>query len=801
MDRIVRLYTIPKFSRAMSKLYDGSINSIDEVEYLLGCALLLLREYDKTNERVLFELAYNIVLRYSVGSGDYKPLYDLSCNYGFYPTIKFINQRKLLNRLSLQDAFLGYQVERFNNEGYIETYEQNKTRKSIINSDKKNIAFIAPTSSGKSSLIIQHLEKHKNIEKAVIIVPTKSLISQTYMELRKNIHNRKIISHEGMYNAEKQFVGALTQERLLRLLENNQSMKIDCIYVDEAHNIFKNDARNILLARALKICKKRNPSLQIIFLSPFVNDAQNLMIGEINEIDEQRISFNIKEPNIFVKEKDGAIQIYDRFSDNFHDMGKCDDAFRYIKERQGYKNFIFLNTPKKIEDFAEDLFNNTDEIHIDEEILELQNLLSKVVHPKFNIIRYLSHGIIYLHANIPNQIKEYLEYQFKTNNYIKYLIANVVIMEGINLPIDCLFVCNAWRMNGSALQNLVGRVNRLNHVFDKNNEDLKKLVPEIHFLDIPRYTAKNLKMENVVRKIYNIGKDEVRNPLLENCSLEDLKIQSRETEKKKNEQILEQEKVYFSIPTEELEVFRKKLITAGMNQLVDVTPPNVKIIKANLSRCNFEQDIIDIVSEVFTKNVNVTDAAFRRLANPSAIRFYKFFMKELKKGDLASLITSQLEYQKNRVEKDHEPYMYVGTSYGEVKGWYDEIERGHKVYIDVRTKTSEQLINLLIVKTKIEQEFLGFQYNRAVNFLHDNEYISDEQYNLEIYGTNDDKKIQLLNLGISMSLLNVLDDSNQISNISFDTYGNMIGNEKLREFRDSQNSFLRYEINKYIYFE
>ena len=192
MDRIERLYTIPKFSRAMSKLYDGSKISIDEVEYLLGCALLLLREYDKTDERVLFELAYNIVLRYSVGSGDYEPLYDLSCNYGFYPTIKFINQRKLLNRLSLQDAFLGYQVERFNNEGYIETYEQNKTRKSIINSKKKNIAFIAPTSSGKSSLIIQHLEEHKNIEKAVIIVPTKSLISQTYMELRKNIHNRKI---------------------------------------------------------------------------------------------------------------------------------------------------------------------------------------------------------------------------------------------------------------------------------------------------------------------------------------------------------------------------------------------------------------------------------------------------------------------------------------------------------------------------------------------------------------------------------------------------------------------------------
>lgn len=111
------------------------------------------------------------------------------------------------------------------------------------------------------------------------------------------------------------------------------------------------------------------------------------------------------------------------------------------------------------------------------------------------------------------------------------------------------------------------------------------------------------------------------------------------------------------------------------------------------------------------------------------------------------------------------------------------------------------MINLLIVKTKVEQDFLGFQYNRAVNFLHDNGYISDERYNLEIYGTNDEHKIQLLNLGLSSLLLHVLDDGNQIQNIVFDTYGNMIGNEILKAFKSEQNAFTRYEIDKYIFFE
>ena len=83
--------------------------------------------------------------------------------------------------------------------------------------------------------------------------------------------------------------------------------------------------------------------------------------------------------------------------------------------------------------------------------------------------------------------------------------------------------------------------------------------------------------------------------------------------------------------------------------------------------------------------------------------------------------------------------------------------------------------------------------------MHDNVYISDERYNLEIYGTNDDHKIQLLNFGLSSSLLHVLDDGNQIKNITFDAHGNMIGNEKLKAFKSDQNAFARYEIDKYIF--
>lgn len=60
----------------MSKLYEGIQITYEEGEYLLGCAIILLEEYDKTDERDLFELAYNIVLRYSLSLNDYETLYD-----------------------------------------------------------------------------------------------------------------------------------------------------------------------------------------------------------------------------------------------------------------------------------------------------------------------------------------------------------------------------------------------------------------------------------------------------------------------------------------------------------------------------------------------------------------------------------------------------------------------------------------------------------------------------------------------------------------------------------------------------
>lgn len=777
----------------------------EDKEYLLGSALILLKVFDGDDDkREYFELAYNIILNYSLKTKDFLPLNDMAYNYGFFPIVRYINRKHLLDEVSINEILFDFSLEKYKYNTYIETFEQYKTRKRILESNS-TICFIAPTSSGKSSIISEHIKRNFNIKKSIIIVPTKSLLSQTYMEIRRNIIDRKVICHDEMYKEEDCFVGILTQERTMRLLENNAGLKVDYLYIDEAHNLFNNDSRNILLARVIRICRYNNPNLKIIYLSPFINDVNNLLLKDkdfFDNINEQRISYSIKEPTIYELRKDGSVFLYNRFLNIFTDLKTKNTLFSYIMETQKEKNFFFIGSPRKIEIFAQELFENTEPIELTAELRELQKTIEKNVHASFKIIKMIEHGIIYLHAKIPDVLKDYLEYQFKIIPEIKYLVANTVILEGINLPIDNLYILDARKHNGSSLLNLIGRVNRLNDVFDIRNGDLEKLLPSIHFINSSYYHGK---MENKIKILYAERMDKVINPLLLNYDINKLNETPAKKDElnKKNLDILEREKIFFEEPVDEISKLKKLLMKCGVEQLVAFTDKNINTIYKKITSYidNNEQSdaVIDVVREILVVDIDVIDDSFKRLKNEAAIRYYKRFINVSRRENLSDQIESQLEFFRGQCKSGHY-FMYIGRGFGECKGPYvDNVDKG-KVYVDLRTKSDNQIVNLLIIKTKIEQEFLSYQYMRAVNFLHEVDLISTEKYNMEIYGTNDENKIELLKLGLTPGLLKILSDNNQIVNIAKDQYGNIQGNYKIKEFYDRSDEYTKFELRRHLKF-
>ena len=180
----------------------------DEKSYILTCALIILDEYNKDRRFKSYgDLSYYIILKYSVRYNDYKPLYDFSVAFGFYPITNAILKNKLLKEQHFNDFIVELLLEDFVNSGtsdkpYVETFEQNKERINFVSDLSLEKGYIAPTSFGKSSVIIEYIKTLKNKDKIAVIVPTKSLLMQTYKMLRDAQLGYRILMHNEMYSME-----------------------------------------------------------------------------------------------------------------------------------------------------------------------------------------------------------------------------------------------------------------------------------------------------------------------------------------------------------------------------------------------------------------------------------------------------------------------------------------------------------------------------------------------------------------------------------------------------------------------
>jgi len=77
--------------------------------------------------------------------------------------------------------------------------------------------------------------------------------------------------------------------------------------------------------------------------------------------------------------------------------------------------------------------------------------------------------------------------------------------------------------------------------------------------------------------------------------------------------------------------------------------------------------------------------------------------------------------------------------------------------------------------------------------------ISKDEYHIYIYGTTDEKKIELTKYGLSISLISRLEKDDQLKNLSFDKYNNLTANTEFNTFKKSIDDFYRFEINRYLY--
>ena len=164
-----------------------------------------------------------------------------------------------------------------------------------------------------------------------------------------------------------------------------------------------------------------------------------------------------------------------------------------------------------------------------------------------------------------------------------------------------------------------------------------------------------------------------------------------------------------------------------------------------------------------------------------------------KQKTIKERINFELDYY-NKKKCMENSLLFVGESYGEVS--YNG--KGKIMFVDLKYKNIKQMVNIAIVKMKLEDDFVGYTLNKFFQLMLDYNLLILEEYNNIVYGTNNKKKLNLMKLGLGLNVINRLDEDNQLKNITIDEYGCLQTNIQFEKYKYTVDDFFRFELDKYF---
>lgn len=749
-----------------ASLYDrfiiGEKLSKRQYEILLAIAICFTNA-DDTNVQ---GLGYRIVVEYCNQRRDYIPLYEIAVNKGLYPVSKFIEKHYIDD--SKRNFFTEW------NDAFVEQYvsgeicrsEQQNSLVHFFESKKEDtVSVIAPTSYGKSELILSAVKEYAG-RKICVLTSTKALLVQTkkrIQQISKGIFS-KVVVHPEMYNPnDTSCLAVLTQERLLRIFKKDPSLSFDCIIVDEAHEILEENSRSRTLANVIIIAQKRNPDVAFKFLTPFLTDSKNLKARYTTyDIEGFKVTEYIKTEKYYLYDlrNHTGLKLYDQFLNRYlplsenRNLGFEEDV---VKAYSAGKNIIYLNKPTDIEKFALALSDVLPEM--DSEMIQTAcDNISNYLQPQYNLLACLHKGIIYHHGSVPDAIRIYIEDLYKKDDSVKYVITSSTLLSGVNLPAERMFILDNKRgrsnLSHDSFKNLVGRVCRFSEIFNDETGNLQRLEPQI-YLVFGKYFAQNANCESFLRNVAKVEqnyKDAVDNVLLSEAKIttmneEELRHASEFIENYENGVVEDYQERYTSTVSgkacimngiTELDIFAHE--AAIQQQVNGYQSENLKISDSNT--------LLETIYELFIQYLPDNGAeSLKRLENQEARNFYSMMFEwRVENKSYAEMINLFVGYWQQLYKKDKNVIVYVGK-WGDVKRSGSNVARYTKIFGKDRT----QLINLAIVRIKEEQDFIDNTLIKYVEVLYDLELIEDNFYARIKYGTDDERAICLIKNGLSLS--------------------------------------------------
>lgn len=374
--------------------------------------------------------------------------------------------------------------------------------------------------------------------------------------------------------------------------------------------------------------------------------------------------------------------------------------------------------------------------------------LQDYIHKDYDLAFLIKKGIIYHSGIVPENVRLYLENIIRKDyNNIKYIFATSTLLEGVNMPFDTMFIMDICKGKGTMsyhdLKNLIGRVNRYSNIFNKENTDIKKLLPKIHFIQT---NSKN-NFENFIQKNLNIysnvnsRKDILKNPLLNNVTTGNEDENEHTIIKNLENDININEKIKTEVGKYCLE---NNVTEFNIHENENIMQDIIDGIRISLKKYTITELIYSIFIEKvqFIKN----DYELLRLENIQARAFYEQFIG-FKKNNITynEMIKTLINYW----ETINLKFLYIGSKWGECKR-SDEDKLSN--YINLTSKTDSEKVNYAIKKIKIENDFIDYKLMKYIEILFKLQLISKDEFNKIKYGTSDELQIYFQMEGLSQDL-------------------------------------------------
>ena len=336
-------------------------------------------------------------------------------------------------------------------------------------SSKRFYSFSAPTSTGKSHLFRDLIQEEEF--DIVIVVPSRALIAEFYSSVTdlvsKEVLVLQFVENINQHHTERR-IFIITPERGVELFKYVDVFDVGLFLFDEAQ-ISEEPIRGISFDAFVRRTEKAFPEAKKVFAHPFIAnpEAQLLKHNFIKDSDSK----NFKQSNVgkvnLSRNEDGTL---DYFSPNFEsDIVACETDVVRETLINGGTALIYISKSKifnggHIEGFGEYIelcpFVKSNNALV---IIELLKKYIGASDGQFgkqsSFLTLMERGVVVHHGSMPLKARLLIE-QFVRDGHAKICFATATLVQGINMPFDCVWIDNFHNMRDLTLKNLIGRAGR-----------------------------------------------------------------------------------------------------------------------------------------------------------------------------------------------------------------------------------------------------------------------------------------------------------------------------------------------------